>query len=87
MLHFSAIADAVELPLILYNVPGRTGVDLLPGTDWPPGRAPTDRSVQGSYRGGRDEWRACGRFAERNLRCTVAMMQQPGLSYLPEATA
>lgn len=26
--HFTAIADAVELPLILYNVPSRTGVDL-----------------------------------------------------------
>ena len=32
VLHFSAIADAVEHPLILYNVPGRTGVDLLPET-------------------------------------------------------
>lgn len=30
--HFTAIADTVEQPLILYNVPGRTAVDLLPET-------------------------------------------------------
>ncbi len=30
--HFMTIADAVELPLILYNVPGRTACDLLPAT-------------------------------------------------------
>ncbi|MGQ0620668.1 MAG: 4-hydroxy-tetrahydrodipicolinate synthase [Panacagrimonas sp.] len=30
--HFRAIAEAVDLPQILYNVPGRTGVDLLPAT-------------------------------------------------------
>lgn len=30
--HFLAIADEVDLPMVLYNVPGRTGVDLLPET-------------------------------------------------------
>jgi 4-hydroxy-tetrahydrodipicolinate synthase len=31
-LHYKAVADAVDLPLILYNIPGRTGVNLLPST-------------------------------------------------------
>ena len=30
--HYTAIADAVDIPQILYNVPGRTAVNLLPET-------------------------------------------------------
>jgi 4-hydroxy-tetrahydrodipicolinate synthase len=30
--HYKAVAEAVALPQILYNVPGRTGVNLLPET-------------------------------------------------------
>lgn len=30
--HFSEVANAVDIPILLYNIPGRTGVNCEPGT-------------------------------------------------------
>jgi len=30
--HFKTIADTTELPIILYNIPGRTGINMTPDT-------------------------------------------------------
>ena len=32
IIHYTAIAESVDIPIILYNVPGRTGVNILPKT-------------------------------------------------------
>jgi len=31
-LHFKEIAETVDIPIVMYNVPGRTGVNMLPST-------------------------------------------------------
>jgi 4-hydroxy-tetrahydrodipicolinate synthase len=30
--HYKAVAEAVDIPQIIYNIPGRTGVNMLPAT-------------------------------------------------------
>ena len=30
--HYKAVAEAVDMPVVLYNIPGRTGVNMLPTT-------------------------------------------------------
>lgn len=30
--HFKKVAESVDIPIVLYNVPGRTGVNMLPST-------------------------------------------------------
>lgn len=36
--HFGAIADSTRLPIVLYNIPGRTGANMLPATTLELGR-------------------------------------------------
>lgn len=31
-LHFEKIAETVDVPIVMYNVPGRTGINMLPST-------------------------------------------------------
>ncbi|MDZ7642681.1 MAG: 4-hydroxy-tetrahydrodipicolinate synthase [Desulfurivibrio sp.] len=30
--HFKTVAESIEIPMVLYNVPGRTAINMLPGT-------------------------------------------------------
>lgn len=30
--HFGAIAKSIDIPVVLYNIPGRTGIDMAPST-------------------------------------------------------
>src|SRR5262249_61876012 len=34
--HFAAVAEAVDLPIVLYNIPRRTGSHITPPTHPPP---------------------------------------------------
>ncbi len=47
-LHFQAIARATRLPIMLYNIPGRTGIELLPETLARLGEIPSIQAVKQS---------------------------------------
>jgi 4-hydroxy-tetrahydrodipicolinate synthase len=61
--HYRAIASEVDIPLILYNVPGRTGVNMLPETVARLAELPTIVGIKeatGSLRHVCDIIRLCG---------------------------
>jgi 4-hydroxy-tetrahydrodipicolinate synthase len=61
--HFKAIAEAVPIPQILYNVPGRTACDMLPETVERLSHIPNVVGIKeatGDLERGRDILRRCG---------------------------
>ena len=44
--HYTYLADRVDLPIILYNVPSRTGVDIKPETYQALGKHPNIRAIK-----------------------------------------
>src|SRR5699024_5040023 len=44
--HYEAIANNVNIPIIVYNVPGRTGVNILPKTIYELSKHPNIRGVK-----------------------------------------
>jgi 4-hydroxy-tetrahydrodipicolinate synthase len=44
--HFGAVAEAVDVPLVVYNVPGRTAVNILPATVIELARQPRIQAVK-----------------------------------------
>ena len=52
--HYNALADATDIPIVLYNVPSRTATDILPETvaafAWPAEIVVTTSSVERTHR-------------------------------------
>ena len=48
--HYKAIHDAVDLPIIIYNIPGRCVVDMTPETMARLAKLPEHRRRQGRHR-------------------------------------
>lgn len=44
--HYTAVADAVDIPIIVYNVPGRTGVNVQPQTLLQMSKHPNIRAIK-----------------------------------------
>ena len=70
--HFSAIANAVKLPLFIYNIPGRSIVDMLPET-----MAALHQSHKNIV-GVKDATANLGRASEQRLACGNEFIQLSG---------
>lgn len=65
--HYRTIADAVDIPIMLYNVPGRTGTKMLPDTIAELSKHPNIVAIK----------EACGsvdQVSEILVRCSITVM-------------
>lgn len=70
-LHFKAIAEAIDVPLVIYNVPGRTVTDIVPETL---GRLAKIRNVAGI----KDATAKIDRVSQQRLLCGPGFVQLSG---------
>ena len=71
--HFEAVARETPLPIVLYNVPGRTVTDILPATV-----ARIVTAFPDVFIGVKDATGALGRVTEHRLGCGEAFVQLSG---------
>lgn len=70
--HFAAIAEAISLPIIIYNIPGRSVIDMLPQTM---GRLAGDfKNIVGV----KDATGRIERVSEQRITCGEAFIQLSG---------
>jgi 4-hydroxy-tetrahydrodipicolinate synthase len=71
--HFEAVASAAELPVVLYNVPGRTVTDILPAT-----MARIVRAFPQVFIGVKDATGQLARVTEQRAGCGADFTQLSG---------
>ncbi|KRC82171.1 4-hydroxy-tetrahydrodipicolinate synthase [Sphingomonas sp. Root241] len=71
--HFEAVAQATDLPIVLYNVPGRTVTDIQPAT-----MARIARGFPERFIGVKDATGQLGRVSEQRAGCGAGFIQLSG---------
>jgi 4-hydroxy-tetrahydrodipicolinate synthase len=74
--HFMTLADNVDLPIVLYNIPGRTGINMTPATVarlHKSGKFPAIKEAAGS----------CDQVTEIRAACDIAILSGDDSLTLP----
>ncbi len=84
--HFMAVADAATVPVCLYNVPGRTAVDLKPEAALRLASHPNVLGIKEAAAISSRSWTSCA-SARRSLPCSRGMIGSRPRSSPPGVTA